>query len=814
MNLAFDLKYAWRLLKKSWGYSLMCASVIALSVGLVVFAYSLVYSQSLKPLGFPGSERWYSVQIVPKKGMDARARVDVYTYQEMLKNNRSADILGAFTIKRSESEKGTAVVLSQGQASTSLRAVAISPRLLAAAKVPPMLGRTFEEADAKQGATRVGIISFDTWENYFASDKHIVGKTARIDSSPVQIVGVMPKDFMMFQDFELWVPLQLAPVVGPKDSSLLISPMILLGPGQNIEAIQREMQTVVERGNKDYPDLYAPGRRVDIFPALRMYTHYQTPIVGMVALLAGALLILACVNISMVFLARLMERSGELALRTALGASRRRLLRQCLLETFLIVLLGLAGGWGLAAVVVRWARSIGDFSAMTLATGRYPNQLDLRPIDMVIALASATVIWLLSTLIPAWRIAKQEAGVVLASSGKGASVRGSNKSVGLLVGLQVMVSALVLVVCGNMVLAVQQEVAEPTGLETARVMVSTYPSIFGDRYADASSRLRYWENLTASIQNKVPGAEVAYSTAVPTRPNLMPAAIEGQQGTQHQGTQTLPFSVVSDSYFDLLGLKLKSGRMFDSTDNSSSLNVAVIDEEMAKRYWPNTDVLGKRVQLNPEENGPWLTIVGTISAVAGQPYTTSEGAIYRPLRQAAPSEFVLLTKMPNASSDGRVALRAAAFNVDRDLPLHNLQKFDDYMGGLNLRWSSLVQTFGVIALITAVLAASGLFGLISRSVVQRTQEVGIRRALGATKWGATSMFLKQGAIYLAVAIVAIALGTVMLPLMSAVIYNILDRVVAVTAIVVMLIALVVLLASYLPSRRAVTLEPGDALRYE
>jgi ABC-type antimicrobial peptide transport system permease subunit len=170
--------------------------------------------------------------------------------------------------------------------------------------------------------------------------------------------------------------------------------------------------------------------------------------------------------------------------------------------------------------------------------------------------------------------------------------------------------------------------------------------------------------------------------------------------------------------------------------------------------------------------------------------------------------------MPNANQDGRVALRAAAFDVDRDLPLHNLQKFDDYMEGLNLRWSSLVQTFGVIALITAILAASGLFGLISRSVVQRTQEVGIRRALGATRWRATSMFLKQGAIYLAVAVVAIALGTVMLPLMSGVIYNILDRVIAVTTIVVMLIAVVVLLASYLPSRRAVTLEPGDALRYE
>ncbi|HEY0143893.1 MAG TPA: ABC transporter permease [Thermoanaerobaculia bacterium] len=810
----FDLKYAWRLLRKSWGYSLMCAIVIALSVGLVVFAYSLVYSQSLKPLGFTGSERWYSVQISGKAGADARARVDAYTYQELRKNNRSADYIGAFTIKRSESEKGKAVVLSQGQASTPLRAVAISPRLLAASGVPPVLGRGFQEADAQSGAAAVAIISHDTWQNYFAADPDIIGKTARIDTAPVQVVGVMPKDFFMFQDFELWLPLQLPTVTGPRDGAQLLSPMIRLGDNQNIEAIRNEMQSVVAAVNKDYPDVYSATRSIQLYPALRMYTHYQTPIVATVGLMAAALLLLACVNISMVFLARLMERSGELALRTALGASRRRLLRQCLLETVLIVILGLAGGWALAAIVIRWARGIGDFSGRILATGRYPNQLDLRPIDMLIAVLAAGAIWLLSTLVPAWRIARQEAGVVLASSGKGSSVRGSNKSVGLLVGLQVMVSSLVLVVCGNMVLAVQKEVAKPSGLTTDNVLLSTYPTVFDAGYAEPSQRLRYWEDLSAAIGTQVPGAEAAFATAVPSRQALVPAAIESRPGAQREGALTLPLSVVSDNYFKLLGLSLRSGRLFDSTDNSASLQAAVIDETMATRYWPAGDALGKRIQFNPADNGPWLTIVGVVSAVAGQPYGENEGAIYRPLRQAVPSEFVLLAKMPNGGSDGRTALRAAAFAVDRDLPLHNLQKFDDYMAGLNLRWSTLVQTFSVIALITAILAAAGLFGLISRSVVQRTQEVGIRRALGATRWQATAMFMRQGALYLALAVVAVGFGTVLMPLMSAVIYNILDRVVMVTLGVVLLIAAVIMTASYLPSRRAVVLEPGDALRHD
>jgi len=170
--------------------------------------------------------------------------------------------------------------------------------------------------------------------------------------------------------------------------------------------------------------------------------------------------------------------------------------------------------------------------------------------------------------------------------------------------------------------------------------------------------------------------------------------------------------------------------------------------------------------------------------------------------------------LPNTATDARVALRAAAFAVDRDLPLHNLQMLDDYLAALKLGTAAMIPVFTVISLITAVMAASGLFGLISRSVAQRTQDVGIRRALGATAWRATSMFLRQGALYLSVAIVAVGLGALAMPLLSRAIPNILDHAVPVTLGVAFLIAAVISTASYLPTRRAVALEPGDALRYD
>ena len=805
MNLWFDLKYAARLTRKSWGYSLMCASVVALSVGLAVWTYSLAWSQMLKPLGIPGSESWASLQIGADAAARVRPSVDLWTWQELLKHDRTAEHLGAFA--------GRTAVLSEGQASTSLRAALISPRLLA--RVAPFLGRTFAEEDARPGAAPVAVLSYDSWQHYFAADPDIVGKTTRVDAVPVRIVGVMSKDFFALDDYELWQPLQLPRLVRPQDSTLTVFPLVEPHAGSSLDAVTNEMQSAVARVNAGHPELFNAGRHAGLVPAHRMFTHGVRPIVVMMSLMAVGVLLIGCVNISMVFLARLMERSRELALRTALGSARPRLLRQCLLETAPVVLVGLVAGTALAWVGIEWTHGIDSFGARILATGRSTNLPMLRPEDAGVAVICAIAVWLLSTLVPAWRVTRQDAAVALAGSGKGSAVRGHNRGVGVLVGLQVIVSCLVLVTCGNLVMAIRKEVSKPSGLATARVMFSTSPTEFDARYAEPPRRLRYWEELSGAIRRRVPGAEVAFTTAAPTRPVRVAATIETRQGADRQGTLTLPLTVVSEEYFGLMGVRLRSGRLFDGTDAGGSLAVAVVDEKMAARYWPEGDVLGKRIRLNSADEG-WITIVGVVSAVRGAPYRIDAdlGTIYRPLRQALPGAFHVLVRAPQTTADARGAVRAAAFEIDRNLPLHNLQAFDDYVAAVNLSYPAMTTAFLVIAVVTALLAASGLFGLISRSVAQRTQEVGIRRALGATPWRAASMFLRQGALYLSVAVAGLGLGILLMPMLSRAIPNVLELVVPVTAGVVMLMAGVISTASYLPTRRAVALEPGDALRYE
>jgi predicted permease len=805
MHLWFDVKYAWRLLCKAPGHSALCVAVVAFSVGLALWSYTLVYSQVLQPLPFPGSERWFSLQVAANATAVPRANLDAYTYRKLLERNRTVDHLGAFSAR--------AAVLSEGEASTSLRAAAISPGLLAAMQVAPLSGRLFEAADARRDATPTVVLSFDAWQSYFAGDAAVVGKQARIDGRPMQVVGVLPRDFYAFEDFALWFPLQLEDVTAPGVSTATVSPLVVLAEGRSIDAVLGEMKATVDDINHSYPDLFNPGRHMALIPAHRMYTHENVQIASTVGFIAFAVLLLGCVNVSMVFLARLLERSRELALRTALGASRGRLLRQCLLETAFVVLPGLLIGCGLAALGVRWTHTIDDFGVRVLATGRSSNVPVLHAVDLAVAVIAAAAIWLLSTLIPARRIAKQDAAVALAGGSKGVAGPGSARTMSLLVGVQVAVSCLVLVICANLVLAAKEETSKPTGLNTERVMISTYPTVFDAGYAQATERLRYWRELSAAIKSRMPGAEVAYTTGVPTRPAGVPVAIENQEGAQNQGTLKLPLAAVSDEYFELLGHRLLAGRLFDRTDDSASLAVAIVDENAVKRYWPGETALGKRIRLNPAANGPWLTIVGVVSN-ARRPYDRELGAVYQPLRQAGPTAFHLLAKLPPSAQDARDALRAAAYGVDRDLPLHNLQMLDEYLAALVLGLTAMIPAFMGIAAITLMLAAAGLYGLISRSVALRTHEVGVRRAFGGTQWQAAAVFLRQGLLYVGVAIFGGCLGIVVANFLAPSIPNIMNRIVPVTLGVFALMALVIFVSSYLPARRAVALEPGDALRYE
>ncbi|MEQ1514452.1 MAG: ABC transporter permease [Lysobacteraceae bacterium] len=806
-NLWFDIRYAVRLLRKTAAHSLLSASVVALSVGLALFIFVMNYAIAFRPLPFKDSGNWLSVQVAAKSTETSGSRIDAFTYQQLVSRRRDVNYIGAFSSREA--------VLSEGEESNPLRGSAISSDLLAAMNVAPQLGRLFTKEDGQSGSAPTVILSHDTWKEYFSSDAAIIGKQVRIDAQPMQVVGVMPKGFYAFQDYQIWFPLSLQPIASPSDSTLQMSAFVRFEGDQATDAILKEMQPVVDDVNRQFPGTFDSTRQIRLVPAFRIYSHANMPIIIVSSLIALAVLLLGAVNISMIFYARMLERSRELALRTALGSSRGRLLRQCLLESVVVVMLGLIVGIGLAIIGVEWGQSIRDFPSQILASGFPEDYPELRAIDLSVAVLAAVLIWLLSTLIPARRIVKQDAAKVISSSGKGMSSGGGNSKIAMiLVGLQVIISSMLLVICVSMVAAVSDEASKPKGVSTAGIFVSTNPTVFDQRFTEPTSRINYWNELAAAIERRIPGAVATYSSALPTRPEEEPVVIENREVSASDGTLTLPVVAVADNYFETTGIKLISGRLFDTTDTDASLGVIVIDERTAKRYWPDQDLLGKRVRLDPTGGGPWLTIVGVVSHVAGEPYSGDKGAIYRSIRQAASDSFHLLVKSPIAGTNQAVAIRESAFTVDRDLPIHNIQKFDDVLAALDIGYASMIEVFSVIVGITVLLAATGLFGLISRSVVQRTQEIGIRRALGSSVSRVKAIFMRQALIYICIALVGGALGVVATNFLATLIPNALASIAAVIVGVIIVTFLVIFLATYFPTRRALALEPSEALRYE
>ncbi len=804
-NLLFDLKYAFRLFLKSPGNSLLCIIVVALSVGLSLFVYVIDYNMFLKPLPFPDSGRWQSLQMSQKDSDPFRANIDAYTYQQLAGRVSSVEEIGAFSRQ--------ATVLSEGEASTRLRGVEITPKLLGATGAKPMLGRLFSASDAEPGAARSLILSYTTWQSYFAADPGIIGKQTKLDGEPVRIIGVLPEDFFAFQDFEVWTPLQVQNIARPQDSDTVLSPIVVLKDGQSSESALQSMQAIVDDVGKDNKSVFGTERKLALFPANRMYTHGNIAVVAMASLIASAVLLLGAINISLIIFTMLLERARELALRTALGSTRMRLIRQSLMQSGFMVVIGLVVGCLLAAMAVGWAHGLLDFTARLQAAGRDPNELILRHGDLLIAAAVAALLWIASTTIPAYRLSKLDPAKNLAGTGKGGiATRGSNRMASILVGFQVFVSSLLLVVCANVVLAVNKELSKPIGVQEDARIISTFPTEFDAEYGDQSRRISYWDQLAAAIRQKIPGAETAIATATPTAPDDVPAILADRADDARDGTMQIPLSTVSENYFSLLGIKLVRGRLFGSTDDANSANVVVIDQRAADAYWPGRNPIGQRIRLNPNENGAWVEVIGIVSPVSG-PYPTTPGVVYRPIRQVVPNAFQVLVKLPAGSTAGREDIQAAAFSVDPDLPLHNLQMLDEYLVALN-SYKSLVPGFSGIALVLLTLAATGLFGLIGRSVAQRTHEIGIFRALGSSKKAVILKLLKQAAIFLFIALIGGCVGIMMTTGMSATISNVLDGVVPVTLGVLLLIALIIFASAFIPGRRAVTMEPGDALRYE
>lgn len=821
MNYLFELKYTLRLLRKRQGFALLCTFVIAVGIGISIPLASVSEFFGFVNLPLANSDRL----VILKQQIEGQGNVryfDAYSYNYIKKSEQSYEFLSAF--------RENAAVFSDGETAESFAGAWIEPELLEFAASAPVAGRSLIASDNLPGAEPVGVIGFDLWQSYYASSDDVVGRISRINGENVTIVGIMPPEFGFPIANDLWMPLQLLNNPDPGlERNLNLVGLLSEGASQN-EALV-ELDSMLQSLSIEYPEFYS-GLSAIVLPYSFIIIN-DGPIFGQLFIgMLITVLLLVCFNVGNLLSARNSERLNELAVRGALGGTRWRIISQVLLESFLICVFAAA----LGAILGSIGLSIIDVGmASRLSSLPFWINFSLDGRDFFMLVIITTSVWLLSGFYPAWKISRQDINVLLSSDSKITSGAASGRLTKLLVTIEIVVSCFLLIVCLTTIAAgyfsFRQDMGvNATGLLSARINLSSA------NYVAANSKLNFLQDLRSELLETEGFEEVTYATAMAGQdPKRINFDLEDLNLAADSRYPQVGIAWVSANYFEMMETDSLQGRFFGFDDDADSGAVVIVDELFAHKYWPEETALGKRIQLQPEQGGQWLTIVGVVNhIIQGQPTAERlyESTIYRPIQQlvAASAGQTLMdsisfaVRVPNLANrslaDLEQSLKSAAANVDREVPVLEIMPMSQMM----MLGMKAIQFFYDImlwmALATVILASVGIYGVVSRSVLSRGMEIGIRRALGSTNLKIVSIFLKQGLAYLSSGLLIGGIGGVL------VVNSVFQAVGSgsgngessiffiIILMVVLMLSLMVFVASYMPTRKLVALEPGEALHYE
>jgi predicted permease len=795
-----DLKFGIRILIKRPGTSMLAIVALSLGIGLTTTMFSIVQGAFLRGLPFEGSDRIMAISRHNVNRPANNTSTSVDDFLDWRASQQSFEELAAFS--------GDEVVVSGGLAPQRYRAADLTANSLHLLRLTPALGRDLTEADSQPGAPAVAIISEPVWRLQFNSDPSVIGRSIRVNSTPTEVVGVMRPKFAFPQGSDLWRPLELKRGA-TRGQGRQISVVGRLKPGVSITQASADMAAIARRLEQQYPE--NKDLTTDVMPFIRRFLSAQviSTLTAMLAAVMGVLLI-ACANVTNLQLARAAERGKEIAVRTALGAGRLRVVRQLLVEGLVLASVGGALGVGIALVgTALFNRAIAGTNP--------PFWIDIRVDGTVLLFVTAMtlVAAILSSLIPALRVTRQDVNSVLKDEGRAnTGVRMGRFSRSLVIA-EVLLSCCLLVVSGLMIKSVVQigHVDYPFATDdvfTGTVMIgqNTYP-------ADADVRSvtdRLAERLAA-----VPGVRsVAFSSGVPTPGGGTPASVEGRTYTSDNDHPTVRRMVVSPGFFDTLRVPLLRGRMIAASDGANAPPVALVGEDFARKLFPGEDPIGRRVRYGSDPKAPWVTIVGIVPnlAVAASPGDVTE-MMYVPLAQSPLRNLGILASTTGDPLALTSAIRKVVTEVDQDMALSDSNQLAAALW--QRTWAfrvfgTLFMTFGVGAL---VLAAAGLYGVMAFGVRRRTKEIGVRLALGANRGGVVRMVLWQG-LWRVAAGIAFGLypAWLLAGYMKALFFNVTqgDPLVFGLAIGVLLVA--GFAASIIPALRAASVDPLVALRHE
>jgi predicted permease len=799
--MAHDLRFALRMILAHRWFSAAVVLTLALGIGLNTMVFTLVNAVLLKPVNVPDGASLVTVNHRNLKQGNHTMRLSLTELSEYRAQNTTMRALEGAT-----DEEG--VLSERGNPPQAYRLEHTTAGIFDMLQVRPVLGRGFLPGEDQANAAPVLMISYGIWKERYSSSPDVIGRAVRVNEKPATIIGVMPKGFLFPQNTEMWMPLTPTAELEKRDNRGL-QVFGMLKPGVSLERAETELNAIGKRLVAQYP---TTDKDLDLI-VLTFHQHYNGGPIRIAFLLmlaaVGFVLLIACANVANMMLSRALSRQREMSIRTALGASRWRVVRQLLIESVMLSTLGGVLGMVLAVAGVHW------FDLQTQNVGK-PYWIEFTMNYAVFGYFAGLCIvsGLLFGIAPALRSSQVDLNDVLKEGARSVSGSRGGRFSAVLVVLQFALTLVLLTGAGIFVRSLLMHLEANKAVPSRELMTGRieFPE---DRYKDADARQRFYDQLMPRL-GALPGVtHVALASnlpglGAPWREFEMEHAVVDAKAHRPE----VSFVPVSPGYLSTIHLPLLLGRDFNEIDGTANHKVAIVTREFAERFWPNQAAIGKRFRMYDDNKaGDWMTVIG-VSADLMQDLNESQPRplLFEPSRQEGWNGMTLVVE---STVDPTSAVRATVAAMDAELPLRDLTTLSKSL--IRQQWflSLFAKLFLGFAVIALVMASMGLYAVIAYTTGSRTQEIGVRMALGASARSIELLVMRRGVWQIAGGLaLGLAAAIPAARLMANLPIGVSPSDPAVFIVVAAVLSVVSLFACWLPARRAAALDPVKAIRYE
>ncbi len=803
-----DTRYGLRILRKSPGFTTVAILTLALGIGANTAIFSLVYAVLLRPLPYDHASRLVVLnETTPKVGTVSVSYPDFLDWRAQSHAFAEMDAVHSVGFN-----------LSDVPQPESISGEAVSPNFLPMLGVHPILGRDFEPSEAAPGAAPVILLSYSLWQSQFHGDRNAIGQIIQLDGRGFTVVGVLPANYRWVEKTDVLEPIGVwaagnSEVTDRGDRGDMVV-VGRLAPGVSLTQARVEMQGIAQRLAEEFPETNDQFG-VRLRPMRDAFVSNLRPALLVLFAAVALVLLIACANVANLFLVRGAVRTKEIALRVALGASRGRILRQMLTESFVLALLG--GGLGLALAVAA-IQSMARLIPGDILLGARVN------LSSTVLLVTAGVDLLAATLlglVPLVQWAGPDAHAELRTSARTASAGvAQGRLRGALVVAEISLALVLLAGAGLMMKSLYLLLLVSPGFQPSRV-VTVGIGLRAPQYSTDAAVLGFWRRLLDHVRS-LPGARgAALGTVVPFTGDhsRTDVTIEGMRLPGLGAWPHPDVHVITPGYVRTLEVPLLRGRAFADADSAKAPAVALVNEMLARKFFPHGDAVGKRFMFghpSPEHPPSWITIVGVVGDT--KLYGLANPArleVYVPLAQAPQSHMELLVKSATGPPLLISEIRRAVASIDRSQPVSDISTMEDLVSNSTGPRRITLVLLGAFSGLALVLAAVGIYGVMSYSVAQRTHDIGIRVALGAGRGDILKHVLAEGMrLTMLGAAIGIAGALGLTHFLESLLYGVAPTDPVIFAAVSMILAAVALLASFVPARRAARVDPVVALRQE